>query len=243
MSTSLNLMGAPARLDDPLIVLHSSHLMIEALSVASMAAVSYVSTNFDNLAILSVFSVKPGFRPLYVKMTFVIVCLTVLFVSLLLAKAAASAGFAQYVRYLGLIPISIGGYQLLGLLTGSAGDQGPVVKDGPAAMGFPAYLGFAFVLLANSGDSISVMTPLLADLKPSLVLASFLAALVVAVFLTWLSHLFSLHPLSRAALEKLAKWALPFLLIVIGVLILTDRSSELLVEQGGLSPLLILRVG
>ena len=204
--------------------------MIEALSVASMAAVSYVSTNFDNLAILSVFSVKPGYRPLYVKATFVIVCLTVLVVSLLLAKAAASSGFAEHVRYLGLIPISLGGYQLLNLLTGRAGDEGAEAVDGPAAMGFPAYLGFALVLLANSGDSISVMTPLLADLKPSLVLASFIAAIVVALVMTWLSHLLSRHPLSRAALERLAKWALPFLLIAIGALILSDAPAELFVE-------------
>jgi cadmium resistance protein CadD (predicted permease) len=217
-------------LDEPLKSLYSSHLMIEALSVASMAAVSYVSTNFDNLAILSVFSVKPGYRPLYVKATFVIVCLTVLVVSLLLAKAAASSGFAEHVRYLGLIPISLGGYQLLNLLTGRADDEGAEAVEVPAAMGFPAYLGFALVLLANSGDSISVMTPLLADLKPSLVLASFIAAIVVALVMTWLSHLLSRHPLSRTALERLAKWALPFLLIAIGALILSDAPAELFSE-------------
>ena len=36
--------------------------LIEAMSVGSLAAISYGSTNFDNLVILSAYSVKPGYR-------------------------------------------------------------------------------------------------------------------------------------------------------------------------------------
>ncbi len=57
---------------------NSSLFLIEALSVASVAAMSYVSTNFDNLVVLSAYGAKPGYRPLYVKLTFICVCLTVL---------------------------------------------------------------------------------------------------------------------------------------------------------------------
>ena len=66
----------------------STHVLIEAVSIASVSAVSYVSTNLDNLVILSAYGAKPGYRPFFVKLTFVSVCLVVLLVSLALARAA-----------------------------------------------------------------------------------------------------------------------------------------------------------
>ena len=52
----------------------SAPVLVEALSVASLAAVSYVSTNLYNLVLLSAYGAKPGTRPLFVKLTFVFVC-------------------------------------------------------------------------------------------------------------------------------------------------------------------------
>ena len=113
---------------------------------------------------------------------------------------------------------------------GRAGGEDPIVDERPAAIGFSAYFGFALVLLANSSDSISIMTPLLADLKPLLVLVSFAAAVAMAILMTWLANILAHHPASRAYLEKIAKWALPFLLIGIGWLILTDEPSDIFLE-------------
>ena len=64
----------------------STHVLIEGLSIASLAAVSYVSTNLDNLVVLSAYGAKPGYRPLFVRLIFVFVCVTVLFISLALAR-------------------------------------------------------------------------------------------------------------------------------------------------------------
>jgi hypothetical protein len=49
----------------------STHVLIEALSIASVSAVSYVSTNLDNLVILSGYGAKPGYRPFFVKLTLI----------------------------------------------------------------------------------------------------------------------------------------------------------------------------
>jgi cadmium resistance protein CadD (predicted permease) len=213
-------------LSDP----NSSLLLIEALSVASVAAISYVSTNFDNLVVLSAYGAKPGYRPLYVRLTFIFVCVTVLVVSFLLAQAADSSISAKQVRYLGLIPIALGGYQLLRLMVNRARGEDESVDEAPVPMGFATYIGFALVLLANSSDSVSVMAPLLADLKPLLVLVSFAAAMVMAILMTWLASILAHQPASRAYLEKIAKWALPFLLIAIGVLIFTDEPSDIFLQ-------------
>lgn len=205
-------------------------MLIEALSVAGVAAISYVSTNFDNLVVLSAYGAKPGYRSLYVKLTFIGVCVTVLFVSLMLAQAADNSISAKQVRYLGLIPIALGFYQLLKLMMNRVGGKDSSVDEAPVPMGFATYLGFALVLLANSSDSVSIMTPLLADLKPSLVLVSFAAAVVMAILMTWLANILAHHPASRAYLEKIAEWALPFLLIAIGVLIFTDEPSDIFLQ-------------
>ena len=94
----------------------STHVLIEALSIASLAAVSYVSTNLDNLVLLSAYGAKPGTRPLF-KLTFVFVCFVVLLVSLSLARAADSLPTVD-IRYLGLIPLTLNAYQLVQLTMG-----------------------------------------------------------------------------------------------------------------------------
>jgi cadmium resistance protein CadD (predicted permease) len=100
----------------------STHVLIEALSVASFAAVSYVSTNLDNLVLLSAYGAKPGTRPLFVKLTFVFVCFVVLLVSLALARATDSLPTVD-IRYLGLIPLTLGAYQLVRLTMGQGGEK------------------------------------------------------------------------------------------------------------------------
>jgi cadmium resistance protein CadD (predicted permease) len=206
----------------------SPHLVIEALSVAGAAAAAYLSTNFDNLVVLSAYGAKPGYRPIFVKATFIFVCLTVLFVSLALAEAAEALP-PEKIRYLGAIPIALGFYQIIKLIIGR-GDGGGLGLDAPPdSIGFSAYLGFALVLLANSSDSISIMTPLLADLKPLFVVACFAAAMAVAVAMSAFASVLASHSASKSYLEKLAKWVLPFLLIGIGLLIILDRPSDLFV--------------
>ncbi|VTZ49939.1 Cadmium resistance protein CadD, predicted permease [Methylocella tundrae] len=211
----------------------SPQMLIEALSVASAAAISYGSTNFDNMVVLSAYGARPGYHPSFVRLTFVLVCVTVLAVSLALARAADALP-AENIRYLGLIPIGLGGYQLMQLIVSQlgmsrAGRADELIGEPRGPIGLYAYLGFATVLLANSSDSVSVLTPLFADLKPAFVPACFIAAMAVAILMSALAALLARHPVSRSLLEKMAKWILPFLLIAIGALILTDRPADIFV--------------
>ncbi len=224
--------GSSAPEDRDLIDANSYPFLIEALSVGGLAALSYVSTNCDNLLILSAYSVKPGYRTPLVRLTFIFVCMIVLFVSLMLARAADNSFLARQVHYLGVIPVSLGAWQLLQLALGRAGDGEPAEGKTPSRTGPAIYFSFALVLMANSGDSVGVMTPLLADLKPSLVLASFAAAMLVAIVMTWFAKLLAHHPATRNHVQKIAKWALPFLLIGIGVMILIDEPADVFIESG-----------
>jgi cadmium resistance protein CadD (predicted permease) len=212
---------------------NSFPFVIEALSVGSLAALSYVSTNCDNLVILSAYSVKPGYRSSLVRLTFVFVCLMVLIVSFLLAQAAGSSFLARRLHYLGAIPLSLGLWQLLQLLLRRAEDEDAADEAiPPKRTDLAAYVSFALVLLANSGDSIGVMTPLLADLRSSLVVACFASAMVVALVMTWFAKFLAHNPATRRHVQRVAKWALPFLLIGVGLMILTDKPADVFIESG-----------
>jgi len=209
----------------------SAQMLIEGVGIAGVTALSYVSTNLDNLIILSAYGAKPGYRPFFVRLTFVFVCLAVLLVSLALARAADTLP-AVDIRYLGLIPLTLGAYQIIQLMIGWSRETntrlaGPLVS--PA--GFATYLGFALILLANSSDSVSIMTPLFADLKPIFVLISFAAAVTAAILMGLLANSLVRNPAMRSLVEKAGKWVLPFLLIGIGWLIFTDRPADIFLEQ------------
>ncbi len=201
--------------------LHSTQVLIEAVSVASVAAVSFGSTNLDNLAIVSAYAAKSGYRRLFVKLTFILVCLAVLLVSLALAQAA-DALTKDKIRYLGLIPMGIGGYHLAKLIKrrSSADSWRPDAPSGP--IGVAGYVGLASALLANSGDSVIVMTPLLADLEPSFVIGCFAAAVAMALLMSMLAGLVAGHAAWSVKVEKISEWALPFILVGIGALIIVS---------------------
>ena len=101
----------------------STYVLIEALSIASLAAVSYVSTNLDNL-----------------ELTFDFVCFVVLVVSLALARAADSLPTVD-IRYSGLIPLTLGAYQLVQLTMGQCGEKAGEPDKTPGPIGFAAYFG------------------------------------------------------------------------------------------------------
>jgi len=204
----------------------STHVLIEAVSIASVSAVSYVSTNLDNLVILSAYGAKPGYRPFFVKLTFVSVCLVVLLVSLALARAADTLPPVD-LRYLGLIPLTLGAYQLVRLTMGGGGDKSHGAAETLGSIGFATYSGFALVLLANSSDSVSIITPLFADLKPMFVVTCFAAAVAAAILMASLANYLAHHPAIRSFVEKIGKWVLPFLLIGIGFLILIDKPADI----------------
>lgn len=203
--------------------------LAELIGVMGVTGAAVVSTNFDNLVIISAYSARPGYRPLLLRLTFLLVCLAVVIASLALARMADTLP-ADKIRYLGLIPLGIGLFQAVKLIFRTGSLEFFPEKSAPEISGAVAYLGFGLVLLANSSDSIAVLTPLLADLKPSLVLANFFAALIAAFGMGFLADALTRHAKLKIYLVAFAEWALPFLLIAIGLLIFTDNPRDLFVS-------------
>jgi cadmium resistance protein CadD (predicted permease) len=207
--------------------LTSTYVLAEAISVMGVTGAAFVSTNLDNLVVLSAYAAKPGYRPLPIKLIFCFICLLVLVISLALSRAAGALP-ADKIRHMGLIPMGLGTYQIARLFLGA--DEGPGPEISPAANEISAYIGFALVMLANSSDSVGVLTPLMADLKPVFVVAGFAAVLIAAVAMSALAHFLARRPASKIHLETFAKWVLPFLLVGIGLLILIDKPSDIFVD-------------
>ncbi len=203
---------------------------IETVGIAGLVAFSYASTNLDNFIVLSAYSAKPGYRPLFGRLAFVSVCLTVILASLLLARVADSL-IADKLRYLGLIPLGLGLYQLGKLVFRRSQPDGEDKADkDPSLVELSFYLGFALALLANSSDSVIVLTPIFADLKLAFIFICAIAA-VVAIAMSGVAGYIGTHPLLRAQVEKIGPWALPFLLIGIGLMILSNKPDDAFVAE------------
>jgi cadmium resistance protein CadD (predicted permease) len=71
---------------------------------------------------------------------FVFVCFMVLLVSLALARAADSLPTVD-IRYSGLIPLTLGAYQLVQLTMGQCGEKAGEPDKTPGPIGFAAYFG------------------------------------------------------------------------------------------------------
>jgi cadmium resistance protein CadD (predicted permease) len=203
---------------------------IETVGIAGLVAFSYASTNLDNFIVLSAYSARPGYRPLFGRLAFVSVCLTVILASLLLARVADSL-IADKLRYLGLIPLRLGLYQLGKLVFRRYQPDGQDEADkDPSLVELSFYLGFALALLANSSDSVIVLTPIFADLKLAFIFICAIAA-VVAIAMSGVAGYIGTHPLLRAQVEKIGPWALPFLLIGIGLMILSNKPDDAFVAE------------
>ena len=170
-------------------------------------------------------------RPLFGRLAFVSVCLTVILASLLLARVANSL-IADKLRYLGLIPLGLGLYQLGKLVLRRYEPDGEEAADKNASViQLSFYLGFALALLANSSDSVIVLTPIFADLKLAFIFVCAVVAVGVAIAMSGVAGYIGTHPLMRAQVEKVGHWGLPFLLIAIGLMILSNKPDDAFVTE------------
>lgn len=197
--------------------------MLDLLSLLSLSIVVFVATNIDDIFILLGMLCDPRLRLRHVVVgqylglgALYAVSIAASLVSLVLAPA--------YVGLLGLAPIMIGLKQLYDL--GKPDDDAP--ESGRSAAGV---LSVAAITIANGGDNIGIYTPLFATrswMEIAIIGAAF--ALMTALWIA-AAHWFISHPTLGAPIRKYGPRLVPFVLIGLGVLIMTDAGSFSLLHR------------
>lgn len=184
----------------------------------AVSAVAYVSTNIDNLLMLSALLAMSAARPLPVVAGFLLATLMVILAALLIARLGDLVD-TRYVGLLGLIPIALGLRGLLALLRKNAGTAAPQDTS-------PGMWRTAALILPMSGDSVAVYVPLLADTRPGLDAVTSVTLLVSAVVLAGAARVLLSHPALGSRVGWLGARLMPWLMIGVGIYVLADTPSD-----------------
>jgi cadmium resistance protein CadD (predicted permease) len=188
--------------------------MLDVLHISAVSLVAFAATNVDNFWLIVALLARGGApRPIglgYWTAT--------LFVSG--AAWAASAGLeqipARWIDWLGVVPIALGIARLRDALR-------PVTEEPAAA---PRAHGAFALTLAQSTDNLAVLASLYADARRSLEPAIFTTIAVAALGLCIVAVRIAHHPRLQAPLRRVARRALPFLLVAVGAHLLADASTD-----------------
>lgn len=135
---------------------------------------------------------------------------------------------AERVGLLGLVPLSMGLFALYQLYWRH--DERPRIAKAEAESGQASiWLSTCTLMLGNSGDSIGLLLPLLAESGRSAVLLVETTWLLVAVAWGGLAWLLSGQQALARALDRYGAHLMPWVMILVGVYILMDTATDTLV--------------
>ena len=178
------------------------------------AAGIFIGTDIDDLIVLTVLflSARAAARPAWKIWAGQYLGITALVTVSLLAALGLTLIPDRWVPLLGLIPLGLGLWGLIGAIRGRD-------DDGPA--GASGVLAVAGITIANGADNIAVYTPVFrtmnaVDLVVLLIVFAVLVAMWCAVA-AWLGS----HRRVIAVVDRYGKWLVPLVFVAVGVVILT----------------------
>jgi cadmium resistance protein CadD (predicted permease) len=193
------------------------------VAVVMLVGSGFVATNLDNLLLLVVLQTSSR-RPVPVLLGFMVASAIVLLIAsigLLLGRLLDPA----LAGYVGVIPLGLGCYALWRrrrLSSSPTTDQPGGSEQGTA----PVFFGSLALMLSNSGDSLAIFLPLLADTSAHLLPAVATSWLLVTLLWVWLAFRIGENQALAATIErKGARW-LPWIMIAIGSYILLDTVTD-----------------
>jgi len=184
----------------------------------AVSAIAFVSTNIDNLLMLSALLALSAVRPLPVVAGFLLATLIVILAALLIARLGDLVD-TRYVGLLGLIPIALGLRGLLVLLQRHTRPATTRNKDA-------GFWRTAAVILPMSGDSLAVYVPLIADTRPGLDFIAATTLLIAAVALAGTAQVLVSRPALRTRVGWLGERLMPWLMIGVGIYVLADSATD-----------------
>ena len=193
------------------------------LSLIALGVTAFAATNLDDALVLLLFFGDRRYRARHVFIGQAVGVGLLVALSLVVALATVALP-ARVVGLLGLLPIAIGGKQLLDRRR----DRGaaPAAGDGlpPRAAGWRQAAAVAGVTLANGGDNIGVYVPLFAArpaAQTALLLATFAALLLVWTFA---GYALARRSALAGRLRRISGAVMPWVLIGLGATILAEAT-------------------
>jgi cadmium resistance protein CadD (predicted permease) len=188
--------------------------MLIHAEVFMLAFLGCVGTNIDNL--LLVMATGSPNRARASAMVFLFTLGAVIGLAFL-ASLAVDVALPRAIMWLGLIPLMMGVYEL-----------NPQRKGKPESTGGTAMsiTGMALPLAINSFDTLLVQAVLFSDFATQYHLTALLGSTGAAALLAWMGFRFLTRPVSVEKLLPLASKARPWILIAVGVLIMTDTAFD-----------------
>jgi cadmium resistance protein CadD (predicted permease) len=185
------------------------------------AIVVFVATNVDDILLLAaLFGSALMARAVVVGQFIGIAVLTAVSVG---AAYAATAVPAEWIRWLGLLPLALGVWLLIQLWRRRAprddGDDDVVKERKFEARLHSQVLAVAAITVANGGDNLGVYIPLFAKDVSVLPLYIGVFTVLTAVW-CWLGYVLVKNPVGAAVMARWGHILLPFVLIAIGAHIL-----------------------
>ena len=188
------------------------------LTIIVLVAGSYAATNIDNLTILVSWMLAGKIPFAGIARGYTLAAVAVLAISIILGLSSNVIPI-EFIGYLGVIPIGLGIYTLVGQIRG----RSPQVD---ADTGSGAVLGIAAILIANSADSIIIFSPMLADSQATIDLYIASAFVVVAAAWFWMAKVASQRAAKFDAVTRVAGWIAPLFMIYVGIYILMDTATD-----------------
>lgn len=197
------------------------HDILLAIAISFMA---FASTSIDNLFLLVTLSLHPKYGVAKVRQGYLLAVLVMIGICLLFAQGIQQLPI-EFIPYIGLVPLGIGIIELWQLLRRSKSTElaglNVTLKEGGS------FLTVALIMITHSWDSIAILAPLLSDTRPGLIGWMVTSIIAAAVILTFGAQKAVDHPKTKSFLERYAPKAFPFLLIGVGLYILTNTPTDI----------------
>ncbi len=200
--------------------------MSDLLTVAAVTTAAFAATSLDNLGLLIGLYADDSFRPRDVLVGYMAAAFTVTAAAYGVSTGVELAPL-RYMGYLGFVPIALGLHRAGGLLRdpSSGSDSSPHrVRRGVA----PVFL----LMLAQSIDTFAVFVAVFADTQEHLEIPILMTVAACVAILCASAYWLARHSAFAGALQRGMRWVLPVLLIAIGVFILADTPTDVVVSAG-----------
>jgi cadmium resistance protein CadD (predicted permease) len=201
--------------------------MDELLPTLAIAIAAFASTNIDDLLLLSSLFVDAEFQTLSVIVGQFLGMSLLVLISILAALFTITIP-REWIGLLGFAPLFLGVYRLWKLLNGrpeksrmKCNAQDFIGKERIKIASVHSEVLLATLLtVANGGDNLSVYVPLFSVQRASMSFYALVFAMMTAIWCLLGYHLTN-HRMWREWLKRYARFVIPFILIAIGLNVLS----------------------